>query len=57
MMSETTTVVAESESGDAGIRIHEEDGVSKDGVEVPAGTVEVYGLKVEFSHTGEHEGG
>lgn len=33
----------------AGIRIHESEGVSYDGVDVPAGTIEVYGRRVEFS--------
>jgi hypothetical protein len=36
----------------AGVRIHEEAGVSYDGVSVPAGTTEVFGQRVEFSQQG-----
>lgn len=41
----------ETESGEpaAGIRVHDQNGVSYDGVVVPAGTVEVFGTRVEFS--------
>ena len=34
-----------------GIRFHEENGVSQAGVPVPAGTVEIYGPRVEFSQS------
>jgi hypothetical protein len=33
----------------AGIRVHESDGVSYSGVSVPAGTTEVFGVRIEFS--------
>lgn len=36
----------------AGVRLHDTDGVSYAGVSVPAGTVEIYGNRVEFSRTG-----
>lgn len=34
-----------------GVRFHEQAGVSRNGIQVPAGTVEVYGARVEFSET------
>jgi hypothetical protein len=42
---------SETESGQpaAGIRIHESAGVSYSGVDVPAGTTEVFGSRIEFS--------
>ena len=41
------------DSGDPnqGIRFHSEDGVSRAGVAVPKGTVEIYGPRVEFSQS------
>jgi len=33
----------------AGIRVHESDGTSYSGVSVPAGTTEIFGVRVEFS--------
>lgn len=33
----------------AGIRIHDEDAVSKNGIPLPAGTIEIFGSQVEFS--------
>lgn len=36
----------------SGIRVHSQNGVSREGVSVPAGTVEVFGPRVEFSQTG-----
>jgi len=35
----------------SGIRVHAEDGVSYDGVNVPKGTTEIFGPRVEFSET------
>lgn len=35
----------------AGIEIHDSQAVSKDGVNLPPGTVEVYGNRIEFSQT------
>jgi hypothetical protein len=47
----TFTADSETESGQpaAGIRIHESSGVSYSGVDVPAGTTEVFGSRIEFS--------
>lgn len=36
-----------------GVKFHEEGGVSKDGVTVPAGTVEIFGSRIEFSQEAE----
>ena len=36
----------------AGMRIHETEGMSYNGVPLPAGTVEIYGRRVEFSQSG-----
>lgn len=36
----------------AGIRIHDQEGLSFNGAQVPAGTVEVFGGRVEFSEQG-----
>lgn len=41
--------MTESGAPAAGIRIHESDGVSYAGVDVPAGTTEVFGSRIEFS--------
>lgn len=35
----------------SGIIFHEQDGVSKDGVSIPAGTTEIYGKEIHFSST------
>ena len=50
---ETLTGGTKDEDGtvNQGIKFHEQDGVSRAGVPVPAGTVEVYGPRVEFSQT------
>lgn len=36
----------------AGVRIHEEDGITKDGGTADAGAIEIYGTEVHFSETG-----
>lgn len=43
----------ETENGEtaAGIRFHDESGVTKDNVNVPAGTTEIFGREVHFSQT------
>lgn len=47
---DTTTSDGESLSG--GIRVHAESGVSYDGVSVEAGTLELFGPRIETSQTG-----
>lgn len=50
-----TTIAGDETDGEnitGGIRIHGEAGVSYDGVNVQAGTVEVFGPRIEFSETG-----
>lgn len=44
----------ETTDGDraAGIRTFEDDGITRDGINVPAGAVEVFGREVHFSQTG-----
>jgi len=48
-----TTYTSDSLTADgapaAGIRFHESDGISYDGVQVPAGTAEIFGVRVEVS--------
>lgn len=47
----TGDTLNEDGENNAGIRIHGEGGVSQAGVTVPAGTVEIYGPRIEFSQT------
>jgi hypothetical protein len=44
----------ETDDGDsaAGIQIHDQESVSKSGVNLPPATVEIYGNRIEFSQTG-----
>lgn len=46
---ETTS---DGETRNAGIRIHSEDGITRDDVAVPAGAVEVFAPEIHFSQTG-----
>ncbi len=46
---ETTSDGVESNQG---IRFHSEEGVTKEDVQVPAGTVEIFGPEIHFSQTG-----
>lgn len=49
------TIGSEEETNDgqqlAGVKFYESDGVTRDGVSVPAGSVEVFGKEVHFSQT------
>jgi hypothetical protein len=42
----------DGQNNNAGIRFHSEAGITKEGVSVPAGTVEIFGPEVHFSQTG-----
>jgi hypothetical protein len=57
----TSGLTGETETADGekvtGIIFHEEAGVSKDGVNVPPGTTEIIGNRIEFSQTDEVETG
>jgi len=42
----------DGQATNAGIRFHGEAGITREGVQVPAGTVEIFGPEVHFSQTG-----
>jgi hypothetical protein len=44
---------ADGVNKNSGIRFHSEAGLTQDGVEVPAGSVEIFGPEIHFAHTGQ----
>lgn len=56
----TFTSRVETESGDvsaAGVEVHDTDGTTRDGVQIPAGGIEIFGREVHFSQTGNTKTG
>lgn len=53
----SSELLTEDGASAAGVEVYDAQGTTRDGVEVPPGTIEMYGYQVHFSKTGEYRTG